>query len=442
MIRTFEELKEYSLYDCDQFWYYVILLNPRDLSPAGQSVFENMKIFHLDSGDECQYFIPGFLNTGRGLFTNILSFFKTEYSIIRIPNFGDVQFNDQYFVEFYKELEKRNNVGWRYSGECELLLFNLSMGNKIKLNNFVSYNLDDIARNKRSISEFIRLTINVGKDAKDQDSAKHILDEKFYELIIPDSEKLLTSVYEKGWDTLCHRGFRDDAYLFISYSSKDFRMVSEIRNRLLAANISCWMAPFDIPPGSNYALIIEHAIKHAQKFVLMLSKSAVNSVWVGKELKRAIARFQVESSERICIVWLNGFFKLEDTPLALPLEDIQISIDLMNNPNNYYLLLSKEKQKEIDNQKKINKYRAEIVDYLAPSRMTKDLREVLSRIRAINAINSQMIEENEHFIELSERINEEINWMEGETDIRSESFNLHYAQAICYLNEIKKYLDY
>jgi hypothetical protein len=202
------------------------------------------------------------------------------------------------------------------------------------------------------------------------------------------------------------------------------------------------MAPFDIPPGSNYALIIEHAIKHAQKFVLMLSKSAVNSVWVGKELKRAIARFQVESSERICIVWLNGFFKLEDTPLALPLEDIQISIDLMNNPNNYYLLLSKEKQKEIDNQKKINKYRAEIVDYLAPSRMTKDLREVLSRIRAINAINSQMIEENEHFIELSERINEEINWMEGETDIRSESFNLHYAQAICYLNEIKKYLDY
>ena len=331
LIRTFEQLKNHSLDNCDQFWYYVLLINPRDISPAGKIVFDNLKIFHLDSGDECQYFIPGFLNTGKGIFANILAFFNTEYSIIKIQNFGDVQFNDQYFVEFYKELEKRNNVGWRYSGECELLLFNLSVGNKIKLNNFVSYNLDDIARNKRSISEFIRLTINVGKDATDQASAKRILDEKFYELIMPDLEKMLTGFYEKGWDNLCRNGFEDDKYLFISYSSKDFRMVSDIRNRLLSANVSCWMAPFDIPQGSNYALIIEHAIKHAHKFVLMLSKSAVDSVWVGKELKRAIARFQVDSSEKICVVWINGIFKLDDTPFALPLEDIQINIDLSNN---------------------------------------------------------------------------------------------------------------
>ena len=98
------------------------------------------------------------------------------------------------------------------------------------------------------------------------------------------------------------------------------------------------MAPYDIPSGLNYALVIEHAILHAGRFVLMLSPSAAQSVWVGKELKRAIARFQLEAPEKICVAWLDRPFQLVGTPMALPLEDIQTVIQIRNNPDNYLLL--------------------------------------------------------------------------------------------------------
>jgi len=99
------------------------------------------------------------------------------------------------------------------------------------------------------------------------------------------------------------------------------------------------MAPYDIPSGSNYAWVIEHAIKHAKKFVLLLSPSAAQSVWVGKELKRAISRHQKESPEKLCAAWLYEPFPLQDTPLALPLEDIQIQVDLRGDPQNILQIL-------------------------------------------------------------------------------------------------------
>ena len=81
------------------------------------------------------------------------------------------------------------------------------------------------------------------------------------------------------------------------------------------------------------------AIKHAKKFVLLLSPSAAQSVWVGKELKRAISRHQKESPEKLCAAWLYEPFPLQDTPLALPLEDIQIQVDLRGDPQNILQIL-------------------------------------------------------------------------------------------------------
>jgi hypothetical protein len=280
----------------------------------------------------------------------------------------------------------------------------------------------------------------VGKDATDQTTAKLILDEKFYELIMPDSIELLGDLYEKGWNTLRQNGFKDNSYLFISYSSKDYRKVSKIRNSLCAENIPCWMAPFDIPPGCNYALIIEHAIKHSQKFVHMLSESAVNSVWVGKELKRAISRFQLASPEKICIVWLNGKFELADTPFALPLEDIQISIDLASNPNNYYLLVSEEKLKEIKMAEKICKCQDEITNYLSPDKFVFNLRQIVSRARAIDAIKVQMSEPIIQLKDLCDKLNSEIKALEQLSDITHNNFVIHYTKAIELLCEIKKHI--
>jgi len=337
-IRTLYDLKNYHIDKCRQFWYYVILVNPRDLSAAGAVLFENLNIFHLDSGADCHYFIPGFYNTGTGLLDSLSPLFHLNIKAVSVPGFRRLNFDDSLFVEAYKQLEFRNRVGWRYSGGCELLLFNINSHNEIQLDDFASYNLDDIVRNGRSVSEFIRTTISVGKDSVDQIEAKRKIDEKYSELIMPKFSEHDEGTFEQGWNILSRKGFQDNAYLFISYSSKDFKLVSEIRNKLCRMNIPCWMAPFDIPSGTNYAYVIEHAIKHAGKFVLMLSRSAVDSIWVGKELKRALDRFQISNPEKICVVWLDGAFPLNDTPFALPLEDVQISIDLCNNPDNYCLL--------------------------------------------------------------------------------------------------------
>lgn len=435
VIQTFDELKNYTLYGCKQFWYYVILINPLDLTRAGRAVFDNLKIFHLDSGEECQYFIPGFINTGNGIFNGLLDFFFTRHSkVINIPNFGRLQFNEENFVDFYLQLEQRNNCGWRYSGECELLLFNLSLGNKIKLNNFISYNLDDIIRNGRNVSEFVRTTINVGKDATDEIEAKCILDEEYSNLIMPQMDEIDNSVFARGWDSLQSKGFRDNSYLFISYSSNDFRLVSDIRRRLIKAGVSCWMAPYDIPSGLNYALVIEHAILHAGRFVLMLSPSAAQSVWVGKELKRAIARFQLEAPEKICVAWLDRPFQLVGTPMALPLEDIQLVIQIRNNPDNYLLLTPVEKQEEIKRRQKIQKQQEEIIQLLAPEKITKNLREIISRIRCIHSLGT-ISQENPQLLNLCAQLLSEIEAMEQSSDIRSKEFSDHYIRSIEILNQ-------
>jgi hypothetical protein len=439
VIQTFNQLKDYTLFGCKQFWYYVILINPHDLTQAGRPVFDNLDIFHLDSGKECQYFIPGFLNTGRGIFEGRLGSFLAWHSRdINIPNFGRLQFNAQNFVDFYLELEQRNSCGWRYSGECELLLFNLSMGNKIKLNNFISYNLDDIVRNGRNVSEFIRTTINVGKDATDAVEAKRILDEKFSDLIMPQMDKVDLSVFERGWNILQNNGFQDNSYMFISYSSKDFHLVSDVRQRLMKAGISCWMAPYDIPSGFNYALVIEHAILHAERFVLMLSPSAAQSVWVGKELKRAIARFQLEAPDKIRVVWLDRPFQLTGTPLALPLEDIQSVAQLHNNPNNYFLLASEEKQTEIKRKQKIQKQQEELALLLAPETVTQNFREIISRIRCIHSLSSGL-QENPQLLSLCAQILSEIDAMEQSGDIRNQEFSRHYMHAVELLNHFSQF---
>ena len=81
------------------------------------------------------------------------------------------------FIDCVHRLERKNKIRWRYSGECELLLFNIDDEGSIIVNDFSSYNLDDVIRNGRNISTFIRETINVGKDATDALSAKRKLDE-------------------------------------------------------------------------------------------------------------------------------------------------------------------------------------------------------------------------------------------------------------------------
>lgn len=77
-------------------------------------------------------------------------------------------------------------------------------------------------------------------------------------------------------------------YAFISYSSKDQASAEAMRGLLNEKGIRTWMAPWDIPAGSMYAKVINQAIKGCACFILILSDNAQNSIWVAKEVERAV----------------------------------------------------------------------------------------------------------------------------------------------------------
>ncbi len=76
--------------------------------------------------------------------------------------------------------------------------------------------------------------------------------------------------------------------VFISYSTVDTVPAETVRNVLEKNGLSCWMAPRDIPGGSNYTKEIPIAIRNCKIFVLILSKNAQTSPWVLKELDSAV----------------------------------------------------------------------------------------------------------------------------------------------------------
>ncbi len=78
-------------------------------------------------------------------------------------------------------------------------------------------------------------------------------------------------------------------YAFISYSTKNQSEGDSVRALFNKKGIKTWMAPYDIPAGSGYASEITQAIKNCACFVLLLSKSAQSSMWVDKEVERALS---------------------------------------------------------------------------------------------------------------------------------------------------------
>lgn len=354
-VRTYEDLCRQSIYGREQHWYYVILLNPKDLSPAGKVLIESLNYFDLDSGEKVVYFIPGFLNNpyGGGLVSGILRYFKFS-DIIHIRKYGDVQFYTEDFVDCFHKLEKHNKIQWRYSGECELLLFNLDENKKIIPGDFYSYNLDDIIRNGRNISSFIRETINIGRDAIDKRTAKRRLDEIYAEIIIPTTSNILDNRYYSGFNSLRRKGFVENKYYFISYCSKDYGFVNRIRESIERAGIQCWMAPRDIPHGTNYAHIIELSIRNAERFILMLSESSIWSVWVEKELQRAIHYFQHTAADKILAVWIDNPTELDSTPMGYTLEGVQIA-GRLSNISDYTILLPEKTRDRLSIIEKIEK---------------------------------------------------------------------------------------
>lgn len=78
-------------------------------------------------------------------------------------------------------------------------------------------------------------------------------------------------------------------YVFISYSTKDDEYVNQIVETLKYNNINYWLASECIPIGSSYAREIPKAIAECAVFLLVVSKSSQESIWVEKELDTAVS---------------------------------------------------------------------------------------------------------------------------------------------------------
>jgi hypothetical protein len=91
--------------------------------------------------------------------------------------------------------------------------------------------------------------------------------------------------------------------VFISYKSEDYADASWLKQVLEQNGIRCWMAPDDIPIGSNYAKTIPQAIAECKIFLLFFSQKTNTSPWVSKELdlainaKKTVVPFMIEECE-------------------------------------------------------------------------------------------------------------------------------------------------
>jgi hypothetical protein len=97
--------------------------------------------------------------------------------------------------------------------------------------------------------------------------------------------------------------------VFISYSSKDKQAAETVCAKLESEDITCWIAPRDIPPSARYAQSIIGGINASRLMIFIFSSNATDSEHVESEIDRAY-------NKRIPIIPL----RIEDIPLSGSLE--------------------------------------------------------------------------------------------------------------------------
>jgi TolB-like protein len=78
--------------------------------------------------------------------------------------------------------------------------------------------------------------------------------------------------------------------VFLSYASHDTEIANTVCRELESRGIRCWIAPRDVAPGALYADAIVRAINESKVLLVVLSKSAVVSSHVGREVERAASK--------------------------------------------------------------------------------------------------------------------------------------------------------
>jgi tetratricopeptide (TPR) repeat protein len=105
-------------------------------------------------------------------------------------------------------------------------------------------------------------------------------------------------------------------HIFISHSSHDDEFVKGLREALESHGLTVWVDSRSLRGGSHLAPEIDEAIKAARQVIVVLSPGTVNSLWVRKEIQKALEAEQIHRKEgyRVIPLLLPGI-----EPSALPL---------------------------------------------------------------------------------------------------------------------------
>ena len=99
-------------------------------------------------------------------------------------------------------------------------------------------------------------------------------------------------------------------YAFISYSTKNQNKADAFRQLLNKSGVETWMAPYDIPVGSEYAEVLYDALIGCSCLLLLLTDDSQNSQWVKKEVNIAITNSKTLIPVKLEEVELNRSMKL------------------------------------------------------------------------------------------------------------------------------------
>ena len=79
-------------------------------------------------------------------------------------------------------------------------------------------------------------------------------------------------------------------HVFLSYSTADRPLAEDLSRRLESKGVPVWIAPRDIPPGSDYSEAIEDALETSSAVVALVSAGANASRHVKAEIEIAFSR--------------------------------------------------------------------------------------------------------------------------------------------------------
>lgn len=77
--------------------------------------------------------------------------------------------------------------------------------------------------------------------------------------------------------------------VFISYSTKDLKIVAHVRSLLQGSNIEVFVAEYSVKPGQILPAELITAVKTCNLFLLLWSENSKESEWVSQEIGIATA---------------------------------------------------------------------------------------------------------------------------------------------------------